>query len=149
MNTTTPRPDPIALLGRAGKGCQQYTFATIEELQQFTGRKPYSGEQLLVMPMFGRQFLGKQWMPAHEVVEYVRELVAEAREAQETASRLATVLLGQAQRENEECAYWFISALAKLASTQPHMRLPDVLKFAQAAMPRAAAAYASYAAGKG
>jgi hypothetical protein len=146
---TNKRPEPIVLIARAGKGCRQYTFNTFDELQAFCDRKPYSGEHLLVMPMHARQFLAeKMWMPARDVTAYVRELVTEAREAEATAARLATILLEQADRESEQCAFWFISALSKLASTQPHLRLPDVLRFAREAMPVSAAAYASYAADK-
>ena len=150
MNSeTNKRPEPIVLIARAGKGCRQYTFDTFDELQTFCDRKPYSSEQLLVMPLHARRFLAdKQWMPASDVTAYVRKLVTEAREDEAIAARLAASLLQQAESENGQCAYWFISALSKLASTQPHLRLPDVVKFTCEAMPRAASEYADYVADK-
>lgn len=136
--------EPIVLVGRLGKGCRQYSFRSLDDLQAWVKRKPYCSEQLLVMPMHGRRFLGKEWMPASATVEYVRELVSQAREDEEAAARLAKTLLEQVERESGQCAYWFISALSKLISTQPHLRAADALQFMQAAMPQAALEYAQY-----
>lgn len=149
MSAETPkRPEPIVLISRPSKVCNQYTFNTLEELQAFTNRKPYSGEELLVMPLHARQFLGKQLMPARDVVAYVRKLVEEACEAEVIAASLASILLVQVQKESEQCAFWFISALSKLTATQPHLRLPEVLQFVKIAMPTASMEYARYAADK-
>ncbi|MFA6971661.1 MAG: hypothetical protein WC208_09710 [Gallionella sp.] len=61
---------------------------------------------------------------------------------------LAMQLLKQAQAENEECAYWFVSALSKLASSHPHRPVIEVLGLARRAMPTAAKQYADYVADK-
>ncbi|MCM2310309.1 MAG: hypothetical protein NDI84_02800 [Steroidobacteraceae bacterium] len=61
---------------------------------------------------------------------------------------LAMQLLKQAQKENEECAYWFVSALSKLASTHPRRPVVEVLALAKCAMPKAARQYADYVADK-
>jgi hypothetical protein len=64
------------------------------------------------------------------------------------AWRLAGQLLKQAQEENEECAYWFVSALSKLASTHPKRPVIEVLALAHNAMPLAAKQYRDYCADK-
>jgi hypothetical protein len=139
------RLDPIVLVARWGKGCRQYTFDTCEEMQAWAARKPYCNERLLVIPLHDRRELGRRWMPALDAVAFVRELVTAAREAEGVAARMATILLGQAEAENDQCAYWFVSALSKLAAQKPHMRMPEILEFVCAAMPKAAQEYASYA----
>lgn len=141
-------PEPIALICREGKGCGQYTFPTLELLRAWTDRKPYSQERLLVMPMYGRQFLAKKLMPAKDAHDFVKNLVEDARRDEEVSARLATILLQQAERKDGVCAYWFVSALSKLASASPTMRVSDVLDFARTAMPQAAADYAAYVADK-
>ncbi len=64
------------------------------------------------------------------------------------AWRLAQQLLKQAQNENEECAYWFVSALSKLAAWHPRRPVIEVLALARHAMPKAAQQYRDYVAGK-
>ena len=64
------------------------------------------------------------------------------------AWRLAGQLLKQAQAENEECAYWFVSALSKLASSHPKRPVIEVLALAMNAMPTAAKQYRDYVADK-
>lgn len=61
---------------------------------------------------------------------------------------LATQLLKQAQEENEQCAYWFVSALSKLASSHPRRPVIEVLALARHAMPTAAQQYRDYVADK-
>jgi hypothetical protein len=143
-----PRPEPIALLYRDGKGCRQYTFDTVEELAAWAARKPYREEHVFVMPMHRRQFLGKERMQATKAAEFVAKAVNTAAQIEKTAASLASTLLHQAERENEECAYWFIRALSKIVSTRPNMRAVEILDFARTAMPGAAAAYSQYAADK-
>lgn len=79
MNTETQIPPfPVALVYRRGNPCRQYPFDTLEALQAWTARKPYSAERLLVVPIHGGQFLPKQVVPAGEAVAYVNKMVAEA-----------------------------------------------------------------------
>jgi hypothetical protein len=59
---------------------------------------------------------------------------------------LASQVMKQAESENVKCAFWFISALSKLARTQPDMLVSDVLRFASAAMPKAALLFKDYVA---
>lgn len=61
---------------------------------------------------------------------------------------LAMQLLKQAQSENEQCAYWFVSALSKLASSHSQRPVIEVLALARHAMPTAAKQYADYVADK-
>lgn len=138
--------DPIVLIARAGKGCRQYTFRTLDELKAWTERKPYRDEQLLVMPMYNRQFLGKEMMPATETHAFVSKLVNEARLYDDAATNLARRVLEQAEEREQECAFWFLSALNKLAGARPHMRVEEVLQFASEAMPKAAQEWSAYVA---
>ncbi len=64
------------------------------------------------------------------------------------AWQLSVQLLKQAQAENEQCAYWFVSALSKLASSHPRRPVIEVLALARLAMPTAAKQYADYVADK-
>lgn len=141
-------PQPIALIAREGKGCQQYTFANVEQLQDWAARKPYRDERVLVMPILGKQFLAKTWMPAAEAAGYVRDLVDTEQARVEAANLMALQLLQQAEARDEACAFWFIRALSKLANTQPHMRMGELLAFAEAAMPATARSVAHAAAAK-
>lgn len=149
MNTAQPQhiPEPIALVVRDGKGCRQYTFDTLDELKAWTERKPYRNEKLLVLPMYGRRFLGRETMPASEAHGYVAKMVSEARQYDDAAASLAAQVLKQAEEMQPECAFWFLSALSKLSGARPHMRVGDVFQFASVAMPTAAKEWSAYAAG--
>jgi len=61
---------------------------------------------------------------------------------------LAGQLLKQAQAENETCAYWFVSALSKLASSHPKRPIIEVLALVMNAMPKASKMYRDYVAEK-
>jgi len=62
--------------------------------------------------------------------------------------QLAKQLLKQVQQADEQCAYWFISALSKLAMSNPQMPVVRVIALAKQAMPKAARQYADYVADK-
>lgn len=141
-------PDPIVLISRPTKGCNQYTFNTPEELLAWTSRKPYCNETLLVMPMFNRQMLARKLMPAGEAHGYVCKLVDSARVKAEAAQYLAKHLLQHVANESEQCAHWMVSALSKLQRVQPNMQLHQVLEFVRQAMPEAAESYDRYVADK-
>lgn len=64
------------------------------------------------------------------------------------AWKLAGQLLKQAQAQDEVCAYWFVSALSKLASSHPKRPIVEVLALAMNAMPTAAKQYRDYVADK-
>lgn len=138
---------PVALVARETAGCRQYTFNSFEEMETWVARKPYCNERLLVIALHGRRMLGKKCLPARDAVAFVRNEVAAAREDEEVFESLAKTLMHQVEQESEQCAYWFVSALSKLALGKPHMRMPEVLEFVRQAMPDAARAYASYAKG--
>ena len=65
-------PPLAALVYRFGKGCRQYAFETADDLAAWAARHPYKNEQLRVMPVKDRKFLGDRWMPAAEAAEFVR-----------------------------------------------------------------------------
>lgn len=46
--------------------------------------------------------------------------------------------------ENDQCAYWLVSAISKLAHSEPRMSLGCLLNIIKAAMPAAAEGYAEY-----
>jgi hypothetical protein len=60
------------------------------------------------------------------------------------AWEISMQLLKQVQRENEQCAYWFVSALSKLTQTHPNRPVIEVLAMARTAMPVAARQYNAY-----
>lgn len=66
----------------------------------------------------------------------------------DSAWNLSGMLLKQAQNRDEQCAYWFISALSKLASSHPQRPVHEVLALARHSMPTAAKMYADYVADK-
>ena len=75
MNTQQQQPNipPLAaLVYRFGKGCRQYAFETADDLAAWAARHPYKNEQLRVMPVKDRKFLGDRWLPAAEAAEFVR-----------------------------------------------------------------------------
>lgn len=75
MNTQQQQPNipPLAaLVYRFGKGCRQYAFETADDLAAWAARRPYKNEQLRVMPVKDRKFLGDRWMPAAEAADFVR-----------------------------------------------------------------------------
>lgn len=78
------------------------------------------------------------------------ELLREAAKCEHARMALsfATQLLKQAQAENEQCAFWFVSFLSNLASSHPHLEVIEVLALAKLAMPVAAKRYAEYVADK-
>ena len=57
---------------------------------------------------------------------------------------LAEAVLAQAQRQDQQCAFWFISALSKLATHDENMTVRDVFGFACMAMPDAATKWIEY-----
>ena len=65
-------PPLAALVYRFGKGCRQYAFETADDLAAWAARHPYKNEQLRVMPVKDRKFLGDRWLPAAEAAEFVR-----------------------------------------------------------------------------
>ena len=75
MDTQQQQPNipPLAaLVYRFGKGCRQYAFETADDLAAWAARHPYKNEQLRVMPVKDRKFLGDRWIPAAEAAEFVR-----------------------------------------------------------------------------
>ena len=75
MNTQQQQPNipPLAaLVYRFGKGCRQYAFETADDLAAWAARHPYKNEQLRVMPVKDRKFIGDRWMPAAEAADFVR-----------------------------------------------------------------------------
>jgi hypothetical protein len=75
MNTEKQQPGipPLAaLVYRFGKGCRQYAFEFADDLAALAARHPYKNEQLRVMPVKDRKFLGDRWVPAAEAAEFVR-----------------------------------------------------------------------------
>lgn len=67
------RPPLAALVYRIGKGCQQYPFATADELQQWAARHPYRNEVLHVLPVKADGTMGNaKVVPAGESAEFVR-----------------------------------------------------------------------------
>ena len=65
-------PPLAALVYRLGKGCRQYAFESADDLAAWAARHPYKNEQLRVMPVKDRKFLGDRWVPAAEAAEFVR-----------------------------------------------------------------------------
>jgi len=57
---------------------------------------------------------------------------------------LAGIVLKQAQDRDKQCAFWFISALSKLRSVNPKMKLDDVCEFVAESMPLVAQEYQEY-----
>ncbi len=60
---------------------------------------------------------------------------------------LAVRLLEQVQTRDEQCAFWVVSALSKLARTHPRRPVVEVLGLARHAMPDAYKQYIGYVAG--
>lgn len=65
----------IALVCRVGKGCRQYPFETLEALEKWAARKPYSGETLRVMAIGDDQrIIEERTVAASDAVEFIRGL---------------------------------------------------------------------------
>jgi hypothetical protein len=65
----------IALVYRAGKGCRQYHFASLDELKSWTMREPYKNEILRVLALSDDQRIIQDVIcEAAEAVELVRLL---------------------------------------------------------------------------
>lgn len=76
MNETQSNiPQLVALVYRSGKGCRQYSFASIEQLDAWTSRHPYRNEQLRVIPVKDRKQVGDKWLPATEAANYLRSVL--------------------------------------------------------------------------
>lgn len=68
------RKFPIALIYRIGRGCKQYPFFTLAEVEKFCSRKPYSQEVLSVHAVGAdHRLVDKCFMPAGEVVDYLKK----------------------------------------------------------------------------
>ena len=79
MNAPQQQPNipPLAaLVYRSGKGCRQYAFESADDLAAWAARHPYKNEQLRVMPVKDRKFLGDRWLPASEAAAWLREVGA-------------------------------------------------------------------------
>jgi hypothetical protein len=71
----TTRPPLVALVYRANKGCQQYPFGTVDELEAWAARHPYRNEILKVHPVTPDGKLGNVVvLPASEAAAYVRKI---------------------------------------------------------------------------
>lgn len=141
-------PDYIVIINREHTGCQQYCFYTLEEIKRFTERKPYRNENLIVLPLYNKQLLEKALLPAAEVHDHVKNQISIAKSHYEASVNLSKILLKQVQKENEQCAYWFISALSKLSNTAKNFGVNEILDLAIEAMPQAAQEYQDYLRGK-
>lgn len=67
-------PPLVALVYRVGKGCRQYPFGTVEELEAWAARHPYKRETLAVHAYKkDRTPCGTKTLPASEAAAYVRQ----------------------------------------------------------------------------
>lgn len=60
------------------------------------------------------------------------------------ALKIAELLLKQVEDESNQSALWVISALSKLAKTDPSMTLTEALSFINNSMPKTAEHYRNY-----
>jgi len=57
---------------------------------------------------------------------------------------LAKILLNQIERENDQCAFWIISATHKIKCANPQMSMTCLYKILTSEMPKTAKIYAEY-----
>lgn len=70
---------PVVLAFRAGKGCRQYPFHTVEQFEAWAARYPYRNEWLTLKPIKDREFLPDVMLPpgaGGEGAAYLRGVLA-------------------------------------------------------------------------